>query len=132
MSDSSSSSCQAAPSPGRQVGAPLRAAAEDHGGVVRDVEEDQVEGHKVDHHPQEDHWGPSEATVLAQQAKQSSAWRKQRRLHFIAPPALAADDGQISLFKVLYCVKFTLSLVHMKESMWIQPFVTSQRALMPH
>lgn len=72
----------AAESPGRQVRVPLRAAAEDHGGIVRNVEEDQVEGHKVDHHPQEDHRGPSEATVLAQQPKQSSACPQQGHFYF--------------------------------------------------
>lgn len=51
--------------PRGQVWDLLRVGVKDDGSVIWDVEEDQVEGNKVDHHPQKDHRGPSEATVLA-------------------------------------------------------------------
>jgi len=64
--------------PGWEEGLALGAAVKDDGGVVRDVEEDQIDGDKVDEHSQEHHGGASEAVVLAQQTKQAPPWRGRR------------------------------------------------------
>lgn len=63
--------------PGSQIGLLLGGGAEDDRRVVGRVEEDQVEGHKMDDHSQEHHRGPSEPIVLAQQPEQPPAWREQ-------------------------------------------------------
>lgn len=51
--------------PRGQVRDLLRVGVKDDRSVVWGVEEDQVEGNKVDHHPQKHHRGASEAIVLA-------------------------------------------------------------------
>lgn len=61
--------------PGSQIWFLLGGGAEDHRCVIGRVEEDQVEGHEMDDHPQEHHRGPSESVVLAQQSEEPSAWR---------------------------------------------------------
>lgn len=61
--------------PWSEKGALGGGGAEDHGGVIGNVEEDEIEGHEVYHHSQEDHRGASESIVLAHQAEQASAWQ---------------------------------------------------------
>lgn len=71
------------PLPGSQERFALGGRAKDDGGVVRDVEEDQVDGDEVDDHPQEDHGGPPEAVVGAQQPEQAAASSQRTFLLFI-------------------------------------------------
>lgn len=82
--------------PGGQIRLPLGGGAEDDGRVVGRVEEDQVEGHEVDHHPQEDHRGAAEPVVLAQQPEQTPTWNQQRvgERRCPSPPATPARPPQ--------------------------------------
>lgn len=72
--------------PGSQIWLLLGGGAEDHRRVIGRVEEDQVEGHEMDDHPQEHHRGPSEPIVLAQQPEESSAWRISPWVNSDDPP----------------------------------------------